>query len=135
MTVDPLTEDRATPTEGEQVAASAEEPRSNKRRSIIITAIVAVLVLIAAGVAVPLVLSAKAHDEALAAYSRAQTAYEGANDAVDAAHKELTAAQEAALVDYGASKALLGRVAKGAGEPVECRGEAEAGVVVAGGLV
>lgn len=29
----------------------------------------------------------------------------------------------------------LGRVAKGAGEPVECRGEAEAGVVVAGGLV
>lgn len=30
---------------------------------------------------------------------------------------------------------LLGRVAKSAGEPVECRGEAEAGVVVAGGLV
>ncbi|RWR23151.1 DUF2510 domain-containing protein [Agrococcus lahaulensis] len=31
--------------------------------------------------------------------------------------------------------APLGRVAKGAGEPVECRGEAEASVVVAGGLV
>jgi len=31
--------------------------------------------------------------------------------------------------------AALGRVAKGAGEPVESRGEAEAGVVVAGELV
>lgn len=29
----------------------------------------------------------------------------------------------------------LGRVAKGAGAPVECRDEAEASVVIAGGLV
>lgn len=91
----------------ENTAAESTAPaKKGRKRGIIITAIIAVVVLVAA-VIVPMVLSAQAHNSAYAAYTAAQKELAETQAAYAAAQESLAEAGEAALTDYTVSKALL----------------------------